>query len=309
MTGKRVIVVGGTGKIGRHLVRRLVELGNEVHSLARFSDPTHATREEQEALGVKTFARDVAQADAFAGVPRDYDYVFYEVGLKFGSEADPEYTVEVNVRAAGRAMEHFAGVRGFLMASTGNVYADTVDGAAESDMPLPPSFYAITRLAGEWMVDYFSRRNNTPAVIQRIFYAYHEAFGVPTDIARQIRDGEPIDLSTPYVNVIWLDDLLELMIASAKLCAVPPRIINLTGTENVSVRWLAERLGELMGKEPKFVGEPGEKSLLGKTEEMVRLLGAPNTSLEEGLQRIARSVMAREYPLDHPTKWEKRAGF
>ena len=66
---------------------------------------------------------------------------------------------------------------------------------------------------------------------------------------------------------------------------------------------------EFMGIEPKFKGEPQPTSLLGNADEMARLLGPPKTSLDEGLQRIARSVMEREFPLDHPTEWEKRTGF
>jgi nucleoside-diphosphate-sugar epimerase len=307
MHNQRVIVVGATGKIGKHLVPKLVALGNEVHGLARFGTPGQedALREQ----GVVTYRRDVSHPAAFEGVPTDFDYVFHEAALKFGSEGDPDYTVEMNVRAVGRAMEHYAPTKGFLFASSGNVYEDSTDGRLETDAPLPPSFYALTRLGGEWMVDYFSRRNGTPAVIHRIFYGYHEEFGVPTDIARQIRDGEAIDLTTSYVNVIWLDDLMDAMVASHAVASVPPKVLNLTGTGKVSVRAIAERLGELMGLEPRFTGEPRDTSLLGNADEMARLLGPPKTSLDEGLQRVARSVMAREFAIDHPTQWEKRKGF
>ncbi len=307
LSGKRVMVVGGTGKIGKHLVPKLIGLGNEVHVIARFRVP--GRRERLETLGARCFPVDVTRPDAFSGIPRDYDVVFHEAALKFGSEADVDATVEINVRAVGRAMEHFAPTRAFLFASSGNVYADSAVPADESTPPKPPSIYAATRLGGEWMVDYFSRRNSTPAVIQRIFYGYHEEFGVPTDIARQVRDGEPIDLTTEFVNCIWLDDLLDAMIASWRLASVPPKIINLTSPEIYSVREIAERLGELMGIEPRFTGTPKGTSLIGDASEMVRLLGRPKVSLEEGLRRVARSVLAREYPLDHPTQWEKREGF
>lgn len=307
MTGQRVMVVGGTGKIGKHLVPKLVRLGNEVHAIARFGRP--GQREGLEALGVRCFATDVTQPSAFQGVPNDYDAVFHEAALKFGSEADAEATVEINVRAVGRAMEHFAPTRAFLFASSGNVYADAAEPATEATPPRPPSLYAVTRLGGEWMVDYFSRRNATPAVIQRIFYGYHEEFGVPTDIARQVRDGEPVDLTTELVNCIWLDDLLDVMIASWRVASVPPKVLNLTSPETYAVREIAERLGELMGRKPLFKGTPKGTSLLGDASEMARLLGPPKTSLDEGLRRIARSVLAREHPLDHPTQWEKRDGF
>jgi nucleoside-diphosphate-sugar epimerase len=307
MQNQRVIVVGATGKIGKHLVPKLVARGNEVHGLARFGTP--GQEEGLRELGVITHKRDVTKPDAFEGVPDDFDYVLHEAALKFGSEGNADYTVEMNVRAVGRAMEHFAQTKGFLFASSGNVYEDSVDGAAEDAPPLPPSLYAITRLGGEWMVDYFSRRNNTPAVIHRIFYGYHEEFGVPTDIARQIRDGEEIDLTTSHVNVIWLDDLMDAMIESYQVASVPPKVLNLTGTEKVSVYDIAVRLGELMGIEPRFEGTPKGTSLLGKADEMARLLGPPKVSLDEGLQRLAKSILAREFPIDHPTQWERRKGF
>ncbi len=305
--GKRVMVLGAAGKMGKHLVPRLLELGNQVDTLSRFSDP--ASRGRFEALGARTYPRDLADPRALEDVPRDYDVVFNMAGIKFGSGADFRYTVELQVMAVARIMEHFAGVGGITYASTGNVYPDTVEGCSEEDAPHPPSFYGMSRLGAEWMTEYFCRRNRTPALIQRIFYAYHEEFGVPTDIARQVRDGQEIDVTTGYVNVIWLADILDLMIASATLCSVPCRVLNMTGLERVSVVEIAEKLGKLMGREPKFRGTPQETSLLGKADRMAALLWPPPTSLEEGLARIARSVLAREHPLDHSTEWEKRDRF
>jgi nucleoside-diphosphate-sugar epimerase len=307
MSAQRVMVLGAAGKMGKHLVPRLLERGFEVDTLARFSDP--AIRAKFESLGVRMYQCDLADPDALAAVPRDYDMVFNMAGIKFGSGADFRYTVEIQVMAVGRIMEHFAETPAMMYASSGNVYPDTADGCSEDDAPQPPSFYGMSRCGAEWMTEYFSRRNNTPSLIQRIFYAYHEEFGVPTDIARQVRDGEAVDVTTSYVNCIWLADILDLMIDSARLCAVPCETLNMTGVEKVSVVDIAQRLGKLMGKEPRFKGEPKGTNLLGKADKMARLLWTPPTSLDEGLARLAESVMAREHPLDHPTEWEKRDKF
>jgi len=307
MQGKRVMVLGAAGKMGKHLVPKLIQGGSQVDTLARFSNPDILVDFEQ--LGAGTYKVDLSEDDALADVPTDYDYVFNMAGVKFGSGADHRYTVELQVMAVARIMEHFKDCKGIMYASSGNVYPDTQDGCAEKDMPQPPSFYGMSRLGAEWMTEYFCRRNNTPSLIQRIFYAYHEEFGVPTDIARQVRDGEAIDTTTSYVNCIWLDDILDLMIASAQLCAVPCEILNMTGTQKVSVVEIARQLGEYMGKEPVFKGDPGATNLLGKADKMASLLWEPPTSLEEGLRALATSVMAGEHPLDHPTEWEKRDKF
>jgi nucleoside-diphosphate-sugar epimerase len=215
----------------------------------------------------------------------------------------------MNVFVTGRVMEHFQDSGCVLYSSSGNVYPDSVDGCSEEDPVGASSLYATTRMGAEWLVDYFSRRNNTPAVNQRIFYGYNTEFGVPTDIARQVRDGEEIDLTTPYVNVMWLDDLMEVMYRCHEVASVPAKYLNLTGTEKVAVREIAEKLGRLMGREPRFTGTPAETALLAKTDEMVRLFGLPKVALDEGLARVAASVMKGEHPLDHPTMWEKRTGF
>lgn len=304
---KKIMVIGATGKIGKHLVPKLVEMGHQVSGIARFADP--GQEEALKRLGVTTYKRDVAEWDSFAGIPGEYDIVFHMAGLKFGSTQNPAATVNMNVFVTGRVMEHFKDSGCVLYSSSGNVYPDSVDGCSEEDPVGASSLYAISRAGAEWMTDYFSRRNNTPAVIQRIFYGYNTEFGVPVDIARQIRDGEPIDLTTPYVNVIWLDDLIDYMYRCHEIATVPANYINLTGTEKVSVREMAEKLGDLMGKKPQFTGTPGEKALLGKTDKMVRLFGPPKTSLDEGLRRVAEAVMSYAHPFDHPTMWERRNGF
>jgi nucleoside-diphosphate-sugar epimerase len=307
MEHKRVMVLGAAGKMGKHLVPKLVQSGNEVDVLARFSNREIQT--EFEKLGCGIYQADLSAEDALRNVPNDYDYVYNMAGIKFGAGTDPQYTVEVQVMAVARIMEHFADCGGIMYASSGNIYPDTVDGCSEKDAPQPPSFYGMTRVGAEWMTEYFCRRNSTPAMVQRIFYAYHEEFGVPTDIARQIRDGEAVDITTEFVNCIWLDDILDLMMAAAEHCDIPCVYLNMTGLEKVSVVEIATRLGEYMGKEPRFKGTPKGTSLLGKSEKMAELLWAPPTSLDEGLRRVAESVMKSEFPLDHPTEWEKRDKF
>lgn len=302
-----IMIIGPTGKIGKHLVKRLVAEGNEVSGVARFSRP--GQRDALEALGVTTYQRDIAEWGALEGIPGEYDIVFHMAGLKFGSSSNPQATVNMNVFATGRVMEHFKDSGCVLYCSSGNVYPDSKDGCTEQDPPGAVSLYATTRMGAEWMVEYFSIRNNTPAVNQRIFYGYNTEFGVPVDIARQVRDGEPIDLTTGYVNVIWLDDLMEVMMRCAEVASVPAKYLNLTGTEKVAVREIAEKLGRLMDKQPILVNEPAATALLGKADEMARLFGEPRVSLDEGLERVARSVMANEHPLDHPTMWQVRTGF
>ncbi len=305
--GKRIMVVGGTGKIGKHFTPLLVERGAKVSTVAVFSSDSE--RKAYEDMGVECFHRDLGKLNALNGLPGEFDIVFHMAGLKFGSENDPDLTLRVNVYSTAQVMEHFADSGCIAYASSGNVYPDTENGADESVLPIPQSFYALTRVGAELMMDWYSRRNNTPSVVQRIFYGYNEEFGVPTDIARQIRDDEVIDVSTSKANVIWLSDLMDQMIDSMEHASVPAKILNLTSGTIYSTVEIAEKLGKLMGKKPKFKGEPMKISLLADASQAMKLFGQPKVSLDEGLKRVAESVMKREHPIDKPTKWEKRKGF
>jgi len=307
LEGKKIMVVGGTGKIGKHFTPLLVEKGARVSTVALFTGK--AEQRMYDEMGVRTYHRDMGKVGALKGVPRKFDWVFNMVGLKFGSEDNPDLTLRVNVYAASQVMEHFAPSGVISYASSGNVYPDTKGGADESVLPIPASFYALTRVGAEMMTDWYSRRNGTRAVIQRIFYAYNKEFGVPADIARQIRDGEAVDLSTSKVNVIWNDDLMDQMIKSMAHGAVPARIINLTSPQIYRVRDIANKLGKLMGRKPRFKNKPKGANLLADATLAKKLFGMPKTSLDKGLKILAESVMGHEFPLDKPAKWEKRSGF
>jgi nucleoside-diphosphate-sugar epimerase len=307
LKGKKIMVVGGTGKIGKHFTPLLAKLGATVSTVALFSGA--AERRHYEKLGVKCYHRDMGKQNSLKGVPKKFDWVFNMVGLKFGSEKNPDLTLRVNVYAAAQIMEHFATSGVVAYASSGNVYPDTKGGADEATLPIPASFYALTRVGAEMMTDWYARRNKTKAVIQRIFYAYNKEFGVPADIARQIREGEAVNLSTSKVNVIWNDDLMMQMIKSMSHGGVPAKIYNLTSAKVYSVRTIANKLGRLMGKKVKFKGKPKGTNLLADATLAEKLFGKPKTSLDEGLKVLAESVMKNEFPLDKPAKWEKRSGF
>src|SRR5262249_51975072 len=131
--------------------------------------------------------------------------VLYLVGLKFGTQQNPELTWAANTLAPARAAERYAGAK-IVALSTGNVYplsAVRSGGSVESDPLTPLGEYANAAVGRERIVEYFSRRNGTRVVSLRLFYAVELRYGVLRDIAEQIWHGQPIDLSTGWFNCIW----------------------------------------------------------------------------------------------------------
>ena len=76
---------------------------------------------------------------------------------------------------------------------------------------------------------------------------------------RKVRDGEPIDLASGHVNVIWQGDANAMALRCFEHCTVPAAPINVSGPETVSIRTLAAAFGERLGQEPVFHGRGGTR--------------------------------------------------
>ena len=111
-----------------------------------------------------------------------------------------------------------------------------------------------------------------------------------------------------YFNCIWQGDANEMILRSLDLVASPQRALNLTCREILSVREVARRFGEVMGKEVRIVGNESPTALLNDPSEAYRLLGAPATDLDIMLRRIAHWIELGGRRLGKPTHFEVRDG-
>ncbi len=206
-----IVVLGAGGKMGPSLarlaVRSLREAGkrSRVIAVARFSDP--ALRAELESDGIETIGADLVDPDQLAALP-DAPNVVYMAGQKFGTTGDESRTWGLNAWLPGAVATRFRESR-MVAFSTGNVYPLTPtdsSGPSESDPTGPIGEYAMSALARERILEFFSRRNGTPMAILRLNYAIEPRYGVLRDIADKVREGRPVDLAMGWVNVIWQRD-------------------------------------------------------------------------------------------------------
>jgi nucleoside-diphosphate-sugar epimerase len=110
------------------------------------------------------------------------------------------------------------------------------------------------------------------------------------------------------VNVIWQGDANAVAIAALAHCDAPPHILNVTGSATLSVRRLAERLGELLGGAPRFVGSEQERALLSNSAQMQQLFGAPRVDESRLVEWVAQWIKQGGDVLSRPTHFEERSG-
>lgn len=142
----------------------------------------------------------------------------------------------------------------------------------------------------------------------RLNYAVEPRYGVLRDLAERIQAGEVVDLAMAKVNVIWQRDANAVALLALAHCAVPPLVLNVTGHPALSVRWLAEQLGERLGKPPRFQGAEANTALLSDAMRMVQRFGAPEVGIVEMLDLVADWVARGGRSLGKPTHFEEREG-
>jgi len=249
------------------------------------------------------------ESDGLKALP-EVEHIFLLAGHKFGSTGNEPLTWAMNTLLPARVMERFPRSR-IVYVSSGNVYqfcSVSSGGSKETDALEPIGEYAQSRLAGERVIQYYAQRHKTPVVILRLFYATELRYGIILDIAKKIKARKPIDLAMGFVNQIWQGDANAYLARSFSLCESPAKVLNLTGREILSVRQIAEQLGELMGIEPIFEGQEGPTALLGNASELFLLLGPPRVTPSQIIEWVAYWVQHAKPTLNKPTKYERRDG-
>lgn len=302
-----ILILGVGGKMGPTLAELLIKSGASVIGVDIFPDET--LKSYLQKTGVKTIKSDLFDETQLVTLP-NAPYVFLMAGTKFGATGNEPFIWAINTFLPGKVMERFRESK-VVYISSGNVYKFvdvSTHGASETDEVEPIGEYAMSRLGGERILAYQSRRNNTPACIVRLFYATELRYGIIHDIAWKLKNGTPIDLSMGYFNQIWQGDACSYLAQCFALCEVSAKTINLTGPEILLLREVATKLGELMGIRPKFEGTESPTALLGDSSELFKYFGKPSVSADQIIEWVASWVMQDGESLGKPTKFEKRDG-
>jgi nucleoside-diphosphate-sugar epimerase len=307
-------VLGVGGKMGATVAlmlrRALDDIGQSertVTGVSRFSRP--ALRNELEAQGIRTIACDLSEPDQVARLPWAQNVIFL-AGQKFGTDTSPESTWVQNTIVPVLVAQHYAGSR-MVVFSTGCVYpfSDvTGPGTAEAEPVAFLGEYASSCVARERLFTHYGRAGGTRLLLFRLNYAVELRYGVLVDIALRVHRGEPVDVTTGWFNCIWQGDAAARAIAALAHAALPPRILNVTGPEKLSVREVAAEIGRLLDREPVIVGNEATTAWLADPSESIRLFGPATVRVPEMMSLIAGHIRAGGTVLSKPTHFESRTG-
>ena len=297
-----ILVTGGAGFIGSHLVRHLLAKGEQVTALDNLSTglaenlPPEAKLVEMDILDEEL--PKVVAAGAFDAIVHLAAQTMVDTSIK-----NPLFDTRENLLGTVHVLEaaRAANVKRVIFASTAAAYGDV----KEDDLPVreaqptePMSFYGLSKLSVEKYLEMYRKIYGMEYVVLRFANVYGERQGdggeggVISIFAKAVAEGRDITIygdGEQTRDFVYAGDIAEGILAALRTEEVNAAY-NLSTQTETSLRELVSLLAEIRGREivPKYGAErEGDiyKSMLSNSRARRGLDWQPATTLAEGLRR------------------------
>jgi UDP-glucose 4-epimerase len=303
----RVLVTGGGGFIGSHVVDRLIERGYTPRIFDLSASPYHSP------LEVETFTGSITDPANLDLAMRDCDAVIHLAAVADVAHvlADPVLAEEVNTRGTLNVLEAACRVEvpRVVYGSTTWVYSDCDEQAVDESTPIPAPrhLYTATKLAGETYCAGYAELYDLEFTVLRFGIPYGpraRAAGVVAKFTDLALAGEPLTIAgdgSQTRSFIYVEDLAEGIVA-ALAPAAAGRTYNLSGDEVVTILEIAETVQEMTGgceivHTPPRPGDfPGKE--ISNRRALEEISWKAETSFREGVRRYVEWVRNTARPPD-----------
>lgn len=309
---RRVLVSGGAGFIGSHVVEAHLAAGDEVSVL----DDLSTGRAENVPAGATLVRADIRSPEARALVAGGGFAILNHHAAQMDvrrSVEDPVFDASVNVLGLLNLLEgaRAGGVRRVVFASSGGtVYGEgAATPTAETAGKLPASPYGTAKLTSEYYLATFAQLFGMEAVALRYSNVYgprqnpHGEAGVVAIFGKRLLGGEPITIygdGEQTRDLVYVEDVAAANLLAAghpmpALQSLDSRAFNIgTGIET-SVNRLAELIATAAGRPSEVRRAPArageiQRSALEVTKAGRELGWRPRVPLPEGLARTMRWI-------------------
>jgi len=299
-----ILVTGGAGFIGSHLVTRFVELGHRVRVLDNLSTG-HRSNLAHLGSRIEWIEADLRDATACRKACDGVEFVFHQAALGSvpKSVEDPQTSHDVNVNGTFNlllaAVQHK--VRRFIYAVSSSAYGDTEESPKHEKMrPRPLSPYAVQKLTGEEYAAAFFVCYGLETITLRYFNVFGQrqdpksqyAAAIPAFVSAILQGQSPTvygdgEQSRDFTYVDNVVDGNLLAMSASKTCG---ESVNVACGGQITINQVIEAINRVLGTKvrPRYVDpRPGDvRHSCADVRLANSLLGyVPRVSFEDGLRR------------------------
>jgi UDP-glucose 4-epimerase len=319
--GKRVLVTGGAGFIGSHVVDMLVKKNNDVVIVDDFSTGDEENiRQHEGNPHVKVVRADIRNLDAMMQVMQGIDVVFHmAVACLRVSLNDPRFVHEVNatgsLNVSRAAFERK--VQRFVYVSSSEVYGTAISIPMSEEHPLnPTTVYGASKLSGEAYARAFWFSYALPVIVVRPFNTYGprehyqgaSAEVLPRFVLRILAGMQPVIFGDGSFarDFTWVLDTARGIVLAGECDELVGDFVNIARGEDVTIQKLFDITKDFLGKpdlEPIRMKErPGDVHRhYASIKKAERLLGfKPAIGINKGIEKYISWVKDQNLDLQ---KW------
>ncbi|MBT4191921.1 MAG: NAD-dependent epimerase/dehydratase family protein [Candidatus Diapherotrites archaeon] len=301
--GKKVLVTGGSGFIGSHLVRRLVSEGADVSIMVRYQEKIDNVRMSGIWDKLNLIEADVRNLDTMQAVkdlaPQVIFHLaaFNHVGRSFSCVQE---CFDVNARGTANLLDAYDGYEKFVYTSTSEIYGlqDSVP-FVETMMPAPQSPYSVTKYTGELYALMKQRQKDLPIAVIRpfnVFGPYQTPSAVIMNFIRMALNGERLstDKGEQTREFNFIDNTVDGFLLVGEKDEAIGKYINVGGGEDfeISIADLARKVVEFSGSKSELgIGDKPYREneiwrMYSDSSKAKELLGwEPKISFDDGLKK------------------------
>jgi UDP-glucuronate 4-epimerase len=307
--GMRILVTGGAGFIGSHLVEKLIATGHEVSILDDFNDfyDPRIKRANIAAVADQIGIHQIDLRDSSAVrtlFHREKFDAIAHLAARAGvrpSIKQPQLYYDTNVTGTLHLLDaaRVTGVERFIFASSSSVYgiSKTVPFSEDLHLMQTISPYAATKIAAEFLCSTYSHLYQMRIVALRLFTVYGPRQRPDLAIhqfTKKIHAGEPIDQfgdGTTRRDYTYIDDIIQGVTASLAYDGPLFDIFNLGESETIQLKDLIAAIEKVLGRKAKInrlPEQPGDVPLTcADISKARKILGYnPTTPLSVGLPKF-----------------------
>jgi UDP-glucose 4-epimerase len=307
----RVLVTGGSGFIGSHVVDKLVENGVTVR-IFDMVYPEHWGDVDQ----VEFYKGSISNLSDVRMAINGVDAVVHMAAIANVNHVveEPHYAESINVRGTMNVLEAMrkGNVDRLVFVSTSWVYSDVEPYEVDEGTPLaaPEHLYTATKIAGEFYCQSYAKHYDLEITIVRYGIPYGPrarggtVLSIFTNLALQ---GEPLTVfgsGEQFRNFVYVEDLADGTVLSL-MPAAKGEIYNLTGAEVITINQVAETVQEVVGDVEIIHQEAREEDFGGKlvdnSKAKEELGWSPTTTFGEGVRAFVEWYKQQE--VEDEQKW------
>ncbi|MFB6185794.1 MAG: NAD-dependent epimerase/dehydratase family protein, partial [Halobacteriaceae archaeon] len=302
MTNSTVLVTGGAGFIGSHVVEELLDRGKDVAVL----DNLFAGEREYVPSAATLHEVDIRDQDEVNTTVTsiDPDQIIHLAAIHYipYCNKNPEDAFDVNVmgtRHLLNAARSLSDLERIVYTSSAAVYPSRDYPHEETDMPGPMDIYGRTKLVGEDLCELFASETGVPVASARLFNVYGPRETNPhliPAILDQIKDGSrEVELGnlTPKRDFVYVEDVATALSTLIDAHDDGHRVYNVGSNQAWSVREVVDEVGSALGisltieQDEERVRESDRPHLCAKIDRITEeTKWNPRTEFVEGLRRL-----------------------